>query len=56
MSWCDHDLTFDLTVVTLTFEILSGIYCRNHKVWEVNTWRGHWLRGVGVQHHDVILI
>ena len=24
MSWCDLDLTFDLTVVTLTFKTLSG--------------------------------
>ena len=30
-SWCDLDLTFDLTVVTLTYKILSGLYLRNHK-------------------------
>ena len=32
MSWCDLDLTFDLTIVTLTFKIVSGLYLRNHKV------------------------
>ena len=26
MSLCDLDLTFDLTVVTLTFKVLSGQY------------------------------
>ena len=25
-SWCDLDITFDLAVVILTFEILSGLY------------------------------
>ena len=29
MSWFDLDLTFDLTVVTLTYKILSGLYLRN---------------------------
>ena len=29
---CDLDLTFDLEVVTLTYEILSGIYLGNCKV------------------------
>ena len=47
-SWCDLDLTFDLAVVTLTYKILSGLYLRHCKVWEVNTWQGHWLVGVGV--------
>ena len=23
--WCDHDLTFDLAFVTLTYKILSGL-------------------------------
>ena len=32
MSWCDLGLTFDLAVVTLTFEILSRLYLRNHMV------------------------
>ena len=36
MSWCDLDLTFDLAVVTLTFEILTGLYLGNHKVTEVD--------------------
>ena len=31
-SWCDLDLTFDLTVVTLSLKILSGLYLRNRKV------------------------
>ena len=31
-SWCDRDFTFDLAVVTLTFNILSGLYVGNHKV------------------------
>ena len=31
-SWCDLDLTFDLSVVTLTYKILSGLYLGNHKV------------------------
>ena len=26
MSWCDLDLKFDLAVVTLTCNILSGLY------------------------------
>ena len=35
---------------------LSGLYLRNRKVYEIDTWLGHWLWGVGVQHHGVILI
>ena len=31
MSWCDLDLTFDLTVVTLTYKILPRLYLRNCK-------------------------
>ena len=31
-SWCDLELTFDLAVVALTYEILSGLYLRNRKV------------------------
>ena len=38
MSWSDLDLTFDLTVVTLTYKILSGLYLGNRKVQEVDTW------------------
>ena len=30
-------LTFHLAVVTLTYKILSGLYLRNRKVWEVDT-------------------
>ena len=29
MLWCDHGLTFDLAVVTLSLKILSGLYLRN---------------------------
>ena len=38
MSLCDLDLTFDLTVVTLTFKILSGQNPSNHYVYEVDAW------------------
>ena len=31
MSWCDLDLTCDLAVMTLTYNILSGLYLGNHK-------------------------
>ena len=37
MSWCDLDLTFDL-VVTLACKILFGLYFKNRKVQEVDTW------------------
>ena len=40
-------LTFDRSVGTLTFKILFKLYLR--KVQEVDTWKGHWLGGVGVQ-------
>ena len=43
MSWCDLDLTFDLAVVTLTYNALSGLCVRNHKGQEVDIWHGHWL-------------
>ena len=42
MSWCDLDLTSDLAVVALTFQILSWLYLRNCTVWKVNAWKGHW--------------
>ena len=38
MSWCHLDLTFDLAVVTLTYKNLFGLYLRNRKVQEVDTW------------------
>ena len=56
MSWCDLDLTFDLAIVTLTYEIWSGLYHGNLKVQEVDTWYGHWLVCVDVKHHGVTLI
>ena len=37
-SWCDLDLTFDLTIVTLTYKILSRLHLGNHKVYEIETW------------------
>ena len=30
--WCDIDLIFDLAVVTLTYNILSGLFLGNRKV------------------------
>ena len=48
LSWCDLHLTFDLAVVTLTYKILSGLYLRNCKALEVDTWYEHWLGIVGV--------
>ena len=38
---CGLDFTFDLTIVTLTFKILSGLYRGSCKVWEVDTLYGH---------------
>ena len=32
MSWSDLDLTFDLAVVTLTFNMLSVLYGGNRKL------------------------
>ena len=49
-------MTFDPAVVTLTYKILSGLYLGNRKVWEVDTWWGYWLEGVGVQRHGLTLI
>ena len=43
LSRCNLDMTFDLVVVTFTFKILSGLFLGNCKVWEVDTWLGHWL-------------
>ena len=40
---CDLDGTFDLSVVTWNFEILSGPYLRNCKVLEVDSCMDHWL-------------
>ena len=31
MSWCDIDLTFDLVVMTIHLEILSGLFLRFRK-------------------------
>ena len=38
MSWFDLNLTFNLAIVILSLKILSGLYQRNRKVWEVDTW------------------
>ena len=40
-SGSDIDLTFDLAVVTLTIKLLFGLYLRNCKVQEVDTWQGY---------------
>ena len=32
MSWCDFDLTFDLSILTLSLKILSGLYLGKRKV------------------------
>ena len=53
MMWPGFDL--DLSVVTLTFKILYGPYL-NCKLYEVDSWMGHWLEGAGVKHHGVTLI
>ena len=39
-----------------TGKSLSGLYLRNCKVKKVDTWVGHWLVGLGVQHHGLTLI
>ena len=44
-------MTFDVTVVTLTFKRLSGPYLRNCKVKEVGTGMGHWSGSVGLLNH-----
>ena len=31
-SWCDLDLNFDLVIVTMSFKILSGLFCGFHKI------------------------
>ena len=31
-SWCDLDLTFDLALATLTYNVFSGLYLGNCKV------------------------
>ena len=35
---------------------LSVLYLRNCKMYEVDTWLGLWLWGIGVQRHGVSLI
>ena len=56
MSWCDIDFTFDLAVVTLTYNALSGLCFGYHKVQEVDIWKGHWSGVIGVQRHGVTCI
>ena len=46
-------LAFGLTVVTLTFKILSGSYLRNFNVKAVFCLMGHSLRSVRVLSHGV---
>ena len=38
MSWSDLDLIYDLAVVTWSLKILFGLYLKNCKVYEVDTW------------------
>ena len=37
-------------------KVLSGLYLKNHKVQEVDTWLGHWLGGIDVHRHGVTFI
>ena len=37
-SWCGLDLIFDVGVVTLTFEILSRLYPKTHKMQDFDSW------------------
>ena len=46
-------LLFEIDIVTLTFKILSGLYHRNCKVQEVDSWMGFWLGSLGVLNHSV---
>ena len=39
-AWCDLDVTFDLAIVSLTYNILSWLYLRNRSYLV-----GTWLRG-----------
>ena len=43
MTWCDLDLIFDLAVVTLRFNVLSGLFLRISMVLKVNFQYGRWL-------------
>ena len=52
---CDLDLIFDPAIVTLIFNLWSGLD-ENREVCEVDTWYGRWLEGICVQCHDVTLI
>ena len=54
MSWCGLDLSFVLAVVTLKLKILSGLYLGNCKVYEVDSWMGHWFGSVAMMCHGVI--
>ena len=37
-TWCDLDLTFHLVIVTMSFNILSGLFFGFHKVLKVDSW------------------
>ena len=45
--WSDLELTYDLVIVTMSFNILPGLFLGFHKVKKVNT-SGHWFGGAGV--------
>ena len=50
------NLILGLVVVTMSLKIITGLYLRKHKVYEIETWKGHLSEGVGVHCHDVTLI
>ena len=55
-SWCDFDLTLDLTVMTLTFKILGGLCLKTGRCRKLIRGRNIGCGVVIVQHHHVTLI
>ena len=56
-GYCFHPWCLDGQVgVWEAGKSLSGVYLRNRKIWEVDTWLGHWIGGVGVQSLSMTLI
>ena len=56
MSRCNHNLTIDLAIVTLSLKILTKLYLQNRSLYEADTLAEHWLASVGVQHHGMTSI
>ena len=53
MSWCDLDLTFDLVIVTLTYNVLSRLYLGSRQLYDVDSWqRQRTSIGVVGVHHN----